>query len=193
MTHQKPILILLFILAISLLANLFGLNRLLIANRDLTRLVAETADIKQIVREIKDQPNKNDEVSSALAKLREELVAYRAEQVGRDQILGLSNSSAAPAEDPYANLTMSLDEALATIEKQIHPTATPTPSSQIKLQSNWTSIDAYEQPKAGSRILGQIRAQIPYPFIAKQNGWYQVELENGALAWVQSQFVYEIN
>lgn len=183
------------LLGLLLLVNLVGLNRLLLANRNLNRLAGETDAVKKTLQEIKDRPTKNDEVTTALANLREELVRYRAEQVGRDQILGLSTTSqndVVATNDPYANLSMSLDQALATLDKQLPP-ATPSTSSQIKLNPGWISIDAFEQPKAGSRIIGQLKNDITYTFTAKQTGWYQVTLENQGNVWVQSQFVYETN
>ncbi|MFZ2202667.1 MAG: SH3 domain-containing protein [Microgenomates group bacterium] len=191
MTNQKLILPILGLLGLLLLVNLVSLNRLLLANRNVNRLAGETDAIKKTLQEIKDRPTKNDEVTTALANLREELVRYRAEQVGRDQILGLSTSqNDAAATDPYANLSMSLDQALATLEKQL-PTSSTT--SQIMLNPGWISIDAFEQPKAGSRIVGQLKKDITYTFTTKQTGWYQVTLENQGNVWVQSQFVYETN
>ena len=192
MAHQKLFLATIGILSLSLIGNLFGLNRLLIANHNLDRLITETTAIKQSIQEIKSQPNKNDEVISTLANLREELVRYRAEQVGRDQILGLSTTKTdSNSTDPYANLSMSLDQALATLEKQLP--STPTTATNIMLNPGWISIDAYEQPKAGSKIIGQAKKDQIYSITAKQDGWYQIKLENTASAWVQSQFVYETN
>jgi len=189
MNQQKLTLGLLAFLALSLLGGLFGINR------SLSKLSAETNSIKQTVAEIKNQPNKNEEVSLALATLREELVKYRAEQVGRDQILGLSTSgNTDTGSDQYANLSMSLDQALATLENQLRPTATPTPAApSVKLNQGWDKVDAHEQPKAGSQIVGQLKTGLAYPLVGKQSGWYQIKLENNALAWVQSQFVYESN
>ncbi len=192
MTNQKLILSIISLLGLSLLVNFVSLNRLLLTNRNLDRLANGTAAVNKTLQEIKDRPNKNDEVTTALAKLREELVTYRAEQVGRDQILGLSTTKTdANTADPYANLSMSLDQALATLDKQLpRPTST---LAQIKLNPGWISIDAFEQPKAGSKIIGQLKKDLTYTFTAKQTGWYQVTLENQASAWVQSQFVYETN
>lgn len=195
MTHQKQIFTLLAFLALSSLASLFGLNRLLVANQRLNSLLVETTTIRQTIQGIKDQPNKNDEVTTALAKLREELVAYRAEQVGRDQILGLStnaNSDKTDPSDPYANLSMSIDQALATIERQV-PSNVSTTATNIQLNPGWISIDAFEQPKAGSKIIGQANQNQLYSFTSKQDGWYQIKLENSISAWVQAQFVYETN
>lgn len=192
MTQQKLIFPILSLLGLSFIVNLVSLNRLLLTNQNVSRLTSETEAVKNILQEIKDKPNKNEEVTSALASLREEMVRYRAEQVGRDQILGLSTTNNTAGTDPYANLSMSIDQALATIEKQL-PRPTPATASQIKLNSGWISIDAFEQPKAGSKIIGQVKKDQLYPFTTKQSGWYQIKLEDNVSAWVQSQFVYETN
>src|SRR3989344_5281259 len=90
--------------------------------------------------------------------------------------------------------TNSIKQTVAEIKNQPSPTATPTPAApSVKLNQGWDKVDAHEQPKAGSQIVGQLKTGLAYPLVGKQSGWYQIKLENNALAWIQSQFVYESN
>ncbi len=161
----------------------------LFQNRSLGRsLAALTGKINNLDQKItKLAPAANDSVIAALGDLREELVKYRAEQMGRDQIPGLTNSD--------IDFSSTLDRAIATIERQagsmIAPT--PTPGRQAKLKSGWNSVDAFEKPQASSKIIGQISASQSYQILADQNNWYQLGLSANLSGWVQSQFIDETN
>lgn len=164
--------------------------------RSLTALNGKVGELDQKITKL--APAANDSVITALGSLREELIKYRAEQVGRDQILGLGGSSGSSnTSDPYADLSMSLDQALATIERQTNtlatPTPTPTPTKQAKLKSGWKSVDAFEKPQASSKIIGQISTNQSYQILANQNNWYQLGLSANLSGWVQSQFIDETN
>lgn len=161
-------------------------------SRSLTKLDEKVNGLDQKVTKL--APAANDSVIVALGSLREELIKYRAEQVGRDQILGLGSGSS-NASDPYANLSMSLDQALATIERQTGAviTPTPTPTRQAKLKSGWKTVDAFEKPQASSKIIGQISEKLSYQILANQDNWYQLGLSANLSGWVQSQFIDETN
>lgn len=189
MTQTKLIITAASIFTVLLLIGLINFLRLTSTNKALNTLLTETAAVRQTLQEIKDRPNQNDEVAGALANLREELVRYRADaSVSKNQVLGQTTTG-----DPYANLSLSLDQALAVLEKQLNPTPTPTTAKQIKLKPGWQSIDAFEQPRASSKIIGSLKADQSYTPLANQTGWYQINLDDGQPAWIQSQFVYEIN
>ena len=134
-------------------------------------------------------PSSNDTVITALATLREELVKYRAEQTGRDQILGLmtNNASQEDGADPYADLSTTLDRALAVLT-----TPTPTPTGQlVKLKANWSTADAFEQPRASSKIIGQLIKNQSYLVKEKQTDWYLVQVNSSQTGWVSAQLLNE--
>ncbi len=139
-------------------------------------------------------PSANDSVISALGQLREELVKYRAEQLGRDQILGLSTmNDKAGGTDAASSLSDTLDRTLAALQIQL-PSPTPTAKADmIALKSGWRAIDAYDLPRASSKIVGQIISNQSYLVVGKQTDWIQIKLNSNLSGWVQSSLVDETN
>ncbi len=145
-------------------------------------------------------------VTQELRSLRDEVIKYRAEQQGRDQILGLTQYGSV-AVDPLDSITKSiasLEEMTASGSAGSGTTnalsATPAPvqadgsmlgTLTMLKDKGWSSVDAFESPVASSKIVGQIVVNVSYPFYAKQTGWYQATLASGKKGWVQAQFVKE--
>lgn len=189
--HSPLVLAMLAAVLLPAMMNFFQ-NRSL--TRSLTSLDRKVNELDQKVTKL--APAANDSVILALGSLREELVKYRAEQLGRDQILGLMNSDPNTAgSDNYTNLSSTIDRAIATIERQTGSatTPTPTPTKQARLKSGWKSVDAFEKPQASSKIIGQISSNQSYPVLTNQNNWYQLGLSDTLTGWVQSQFIDETN
>ena len=147
-------------------------------------------------------------VAQELRSLRDEVIKYRAEQQGRDQILGLSTGLNLPTlTDPLQSLSntlSTLEEATGEPTPTLPPTQTTSQTSanqqgtgahlgtvSLLEGKSWTSVDAFDQAFASSKIVGQLVVRVSYPYYAKENGWYQVELSNGKRGWVQEQFVKE--
>jgi hypothetical protein len=147
-------------------------------------------------------------VTQELRSLRDEVIQYRAEQRGRDQILGLSQSGMIST-----NPLDALDKSIQSIEGMTSSSSadsnsdtnanntsntTPVPANGAMLgtvtllkDKGWSSVDAFETPVSSSKIVGQIVVNVSYPFYSKQNGWYQAALASGKKGWVQAQFVKE--
>ncbi|HAV15354.1 MAG TPA: hypothetical protein DCX25_03415 [Candidatus Pacebacteria bacterium] len=187
------------VLSVGVLAQQYKIHRLTtqhIALLEKLGVVSTTMD--GIARD-----GKSAMVAQELRALRDEVIKYRAEQQGRDQILGLSTGLNLPTlTDPL----QSLSNTLSTLEEAtIEPTLTIPPTQTTNQQNtgahlgtvsllegkSWTSVDAFDQALASSKIVGQLVVRVSYPYYAKENGWYQVELSNGKRGWVQEQFVKE--
>lgn len=149
-------------------------------------------------------------MTQELRSLRDEVIKYRAEQQGRDQVLGLTQYGMT-VNDPLD----SLSNSLTTLEEMTGssssaglpqpkpftvPASSPAPvpadgtmhgTITLLKDKGWSSVDAFESPVASSKIIGQIVINVSYPFYDKQNNWYQAELASGKKGWIQAQFVKE--
>lgn len=171
---RSPITLVLVIAVLLQISLNFFQNRSLV--RSLTTLNEKINNLDQKITKL--APAANDSVITALGNLREEMVKYRAEQMGRDQ----------------TNLSSTLDQAIATIERQSGAiTPTPTSGRQARLKSGWKTVDAFEKPQASSKIIGQISGNQSYQILASQNNWYQLGLSADLSGWVQPQFIDETN
>lgn len=171
----------LFLILVFLIQTFFSFYQNRSLFRSFQSLDTKIGSLDQKVTKL--APSANDSVITALGQLREELVKYRAEQMGRDQILGVMSDS---------SLSSTLDRAIATINSQVEG-ITPTPATikSASLKPGWKSIDAFEKPLASSKIIGQIIANEKYPILNLQNNWYQLTIASGQSAYVQTQFIDE--
>lgn len=130
------------------------------------------------------KPPSNDKVIEALTNLQDQLVKYRNEQ---SSVLTSSQT------DSAASLSATLNQALATLSD--NSVKSPyTPLVHIaRLKAGWNKVDAYSQPKASSRIVGQAVSDQDYVIDDSQTGWYDLRLDSITNGWVQAQFVNEIN
>lgn len=142
-----------------------------------SRLQKQSIDISQKLDKLQTI---QEEVQTSLIKLRNETALYDANQQGRDQILGITQT------DPN-NLLSS-----ANLSQTFSLQTTPNPKS-LRLKSGWNVVDAFENTRTSSRILGQIQVGKDYVIVSKQQDWYQIKLDSQTNAWVQTQFVYETN
>lgn len=163
---------------LSVLTNLFTLFKVF-------GLSSQISSLKVQVMNSSLGTTTNDNTLTAINKLSEEMASYRAEQVGRDQILGFSSSlnqeiSTTPSITPTPTVTPS-------------PSISPTPSNKktVSLESSWNKTEAYEKPQSGSRILDHLQPNIMYEVIKLENGWYQIKINSLTNAFVQDQFVHE--
>lgn len=172
MTQSKLHQTILIFFILSVLTNLFTLFKVF-------GLSSQISSLKVQVMNSSLGSTTNDNTLNAINKLSEEMASYRAEQVGRDQILGFSSS---------------LNQEISTTPTiSPSPSISPTPSNKktVSLESNWNKTEAYEKPQSGSRILDHLQPNIMYEVIKLENGWYQIKINSLTNAFVQDQFVHE--
>lgn len=124
------------------------------------------------------------DIFKQLVSLREELVKYKSQQEGRDQILGLATNS-------------SVDEAISSLDKQLsNPSSAETlPIAQgiVKLLENsWEKVDVFEEARASSKIIGEAVTDKLYFIYDSKPNWYKIEITDDQFGWIQSQFVMEL-
>jgi hypothetical protein len=137
-------------------------------------------------------------VTQELRALREEVIKYRAEQRGRDQVLGITQPGMT-VSDPLDSLSqslMTLEQITGTGSAQTETPEVPSNGAHLGTvtlldDKGWSSVDAFETPSSSAKSIGQLVIHVSYPFFEKKNGWYQVELASGKKGWVQAQYIRE--
>lgn len=141
------------------------------------------------------QENERQELRNQLSLLREELIRYKSQQEGRDQILALS------LKQGQLPLTDSNPSPMVLSTATIGSELAPSPSMAInqlsikgivKLKKNWQKADVYEDKKASSKIIGEIVKDKLYFVYKTVPGWYQIEYLTGRWGWIQASLVDEI-
>jgi hypothetical protein len=139
------------------------------------------------------QTNEREELKKQLSLLREELIRYKSQQEGRDQILALTlnknqpeNKNVLSAEDNLNNLLKQSDQLTATIA------AKAKVDGIVKLKKSWSRVEVYEDKKASSRILGYLVANKLYFIYERSPNWYKIEYDEGKWGWVQASLVEEL-
>lgn len=74
-------------------------------------------------------------------------------------------------------------------------TVSPTPSIEIgmiEIKAESGSVNIYESAATGTLVLETKTANEILFFRKKENNWYQVDLENNKVGWIQAELVNEI-
>ena len=170
--RQKTDLIL-FLTIVFLVYLLFRQNSILKSMRD--DLIKNLTYLKELQTIDKEERNKQ------LSLLREELIKYKSQQEGRDQILGLTKFNQAQTPIlPTPSQLMSTTSAQMTI------------NGIVKLKKNWQLADVFQEVKASSKIIGQIVRDKLYFVYETQPGWYKIEYQPNQHGWIQSSLVDEL-
>lgn len=130
-----------------------------------------------------------EELNKQLSLLREELIKYKSQQEGRDQILGLTKLNQAQTPilpTPNQFQTDDLNQSISTASDKI------TINGIVKLKKNWQSADVFLETKASSKIVGQIVKDKLYFVYETQPGWYKIEYQPNQHGWIQSSLVDEL-
>ena len=131
-------------------------------------------DMRQGFKQLStSQVSDRDDLRKHLLLLREELIKYKSQQEGRDQILALSKPN-----------------------QEIIPTPTSQASEEIKgiikLKKIWPKADVYKEMKASSTIIGQLIKDKLYFVYEEDSSWYKIEYDLGTYGWIQKSLVDEI-
>lgn len=130
-----------------------------------------------------------EELNKQLSLLREELIKYKSQQEGRDQILGLTKFNQAQTPilpTPSQSQIGDLNQPISTTSTQI------TINGIVKLKKNWQLADIFQEAKASSKIVGQIVKDKLYFVYETQPGWYRIEYKPNQHGWIQSSLVDEL-
>lgn len=146
-----------------------------------SNFIEQTKDLKSMKKDLRQgldrlatsQISDRDDLKKQLALLREQLIRFKTQQGGQDQVLGLSK----------ANLD-----------------GIPTPTIQaqsdikgiIKLKNNWSKAETYQEMKASSRIIGQLVKDKLYFVYDEDANWYKIEYDFGQYGWIQKSLVDEL-
>lgn len=145
------------------------------------------SDFKQSFDYFKNQQTaEKAELKNQLSLLREELIKYKSQQEGRDQMLALSLNK--NQDSSFKNLINQADELTASISALNQSSI----KGILKLKNNWSKAEVYSEAKASSKILGEIYKDKLYFIYEKISGWYKIEYENGLYGWVQASLVEEL-
>lgn len=161
---------------------LFFVFSIAMFNRQSAIILGIKNDIQEDLQFLKvAQMSDKDNLNKQLVLLREELIKYKSQQEGRDQILGLAtiNKNQGVQNQPQestksASSTTSLPDEIKGI---------------VQLKKNWQSADVFEAPKASSKIIGQIVPEKIYFIYAKEAGWYKVDYKISERGWVQASLI----
>lgn len=95
-------------------------------------------------------------------------------------------------KDLAASLEQSAKEQTTTNTSPDPTLSASLLNGMVKINSSqWEKLDVYEKPLTSSKIINSIVYDTIYFYTQKQNGWYQLNLDNGQLGWVQAQFLKE--
>lgn len=137
------------------------------------------------------QTSEREELKNQLSLLREELIKYKSQQEGRDQILALSLGRGQLTE----NINNSTNKKeIPTVLSAIDSANSANLSIKgiVKLKKNWEKADVYSEKRASSKIIGQIIKEKLYFVYDIDSGWYQIEYQDGQFGWIQKSLVDDI-
>lgn len=162
-------------------------------NSELSRFRQEIGKNLNYFRQ--SQESERQELKNQLSLLREELIRYKSQQEGRDQILALSLKQGQLSPD-YSNLSPTV-LSTATMTSEMAPTPSIAVNQFsikgiVKLKKNWQKADVYEDKRASSKIIGEIVKDKLYFVYEIISGWYQIEYQTGRWGWIQASLVDEI-
>jgi len=126
------------------------------------------------------QISDRDDLNKQLTLLREELIKYKSQQEGRDQILGLTklNQNQTGGTDLLPTPTIPLPVSIKGI---------------IKLKKNWQTADVFQEAKASAKILSQlVQDKLYFVYEVGPAGWYKIEYNLNQQGWVQASLVDEL-
>jgi hypothetical protein len=139
------------------------------------------------------QTSEREDLKKQLALLREELIRYKSQQEGRDQILGLTltknqtpEKNAQPTEDNFNNLIQQTDQLMATISAQTKI------KGIVKLKNNWEKSDIYQSPKPSAMIIGTIVKDKLYFVYEIVGNWLKIEYQEGKFGYIPSNLVDQL-
>lgn len=146
-----------------------------------SNFIEQTKDLKSMKKDLNQgfdrltasQISDRDDLKKQLALLREELIRFKTQQEGQDQVLGLSKANFDGMPTP-------------TIQ---------TPSDIkgiIKLKNNWPKAEVYQDMKASSKIIGQLIKDKLYFVYGEDPNWYKIEYDLGLHGWIQKSLVDEL-
>lgn len=140
------------------------------------------------------QENERQELKNQLSLLREELIRYKSQQEGRDQILALSLNQKQISEDKLNQSGAVLNVSTPSPSLAFNSTIPNQLSIKgiVKLKKNWEKADVYQDKRASTKIIGQIVKDKLYFVYEISPGWYQIEYQTGQWGWVQASLVDEI-
>lgn len=135
------------------------------------------------------QTKEKEELKQQLSLLREELIRYKSQQEGRDQILALTMAKNQTKNDVLSGSTglnemvNQADELISTIAGNIKV------KGIVKLKNNWLKAEVYDNPRAGSKVIGEIVQNKLYFVYDEVSGWYKIEYREGQFGWIQNSLV----
>jgi hypothetical protein len=150
--------------------------------------------LKEIQSNLKDNLNffreqqlkEKEELKNQLALLREELIRYKAQQEGRDQMLSSILGQNQKPINNQENYLKEIEQLTSTLSANIDI------KGIVKLKKNWQQAEVYETNRASAKILGKIVQGKLYFVYDKAPNWYKIEYENGQWGWVQTSLVEEL-
>lgn len=172
------------VLICSVFTALFIFFGLILLNRQAIVLLGIKKDIHQELELLKtSQVSNKDNLNKQLVLLREELIKYKSQQEGRDQILGLAtiNQNQKIQNQATAGANMPVPTVSAVTEIK----------GIVQLKKNWQTADVFETPKASSKIVGQIIRDKIYFIFAKEDGWFKIDYKLSERGWVQASLIDE--
>lgn len=139
------------------------------------KLEQEISDeLKKIKEELKassdDMKEQDKAVLEELGALKEDILSFKKEFRGRDNILG------------FATTLPDLSSENSSI----------SPAGFIRIKDNaWQSVDVFEE-KNSSKVIGKAFYGKTYPYFLKEDNYYYVELSESTNGWIGSRFIEEL-
>jgi len=150
----------------------FSINNLLLRySLENSRVKILGEELKKEIEVYKNLRTANDiKIYQQLLALRSELAKARQEK--EEKVLGAKESDSSKSGEILTLLGM------------------------VRLkEGRWERIDVFSEPKASSRIIGELiddGLSPIYFYTQKQPDWFKIEYKDGKFGWVQSQFLEEI-
>ncbi len=145
-------------------------------------LKAMKNDLRQGLDGLKtSQMSDRDDLKKQLALLREELIRYKSQQEGRDQVLGLAKINQTQVETSINIFPSPTIQVPTTAIKGI-----------VKLKNNWQKAEVYSDAKASSKIIGQLIKDKLYFVYDENSSWYKIEYDLSLQGWIQKSLVDEL-
>lgn len=177
-----------FLLALAFLAFIYFLHKQNMTINSLKKELIKNLDFYKT-----QQTKEKEELKQQLSLLREELIRYKAQQEGRDQILALTftknnkaNNDVLSSESNLNQMISQADQLISTISANVKI------KGIIKLKNSWLKAEVYSEPKIGAKILGEIIQNKLYFVYDEQNNWYKVEYQEGKFGWLQRSLVEQL-
>ncbi len=161
-------------LSVLTLLSLFGIFGFYLLSKGLPQIQILTVENKRLTTQNADLLNKLERTDSEMTKLKQNIATPSA------TIKGVDTNDITVADLVAGSPTTGLGQRITGITGQ-------------------SSIDVYQSTSLSSTKIGAVDANITYPYVTKQDGWYKIVIESpkdrlpaGRQGWVNESQVIEV-